>query len=169
MADTYTYTARNVENPELVMTFTLENNHLRLSMPDMLGMIGQVSGAEEKLNEAKEQLRTQARPGVVKAIESVSGPIHVNDVSVKFADERLSFSAWQRLANLRLAPYWLNLGQVDNAAAAEAFVTELKSRQARASYPGRFFGPLDYWLGWAALGFIIAILLRWPRKGRTDE
>lgn len=168
MTDTYTYTARNADNSDLMVTFTLENEHLRLSMPEMLEKIGRVSRADEKLSEARAQLESQVKPGAVKAIESISGPVHVNDASVQLADERLKFSAWQRLVNLRLTPFWLNLGRVDNPDAAEAFIRELKARQSTAAHPGRFFGPLDYWLGWATLVLFIAVLLRWPRRGEES-
>ncbi len=160
MTNSYTYTARNADNPELVVTFTLVDDHLRLSMPAMFEMIGQLSGADEKLKEAKAHLKTQIKPGLVKAVEAISGPTHIKDASVQVADERFRLKIWQRLAGLRLAPFWLNMGRVDNPEAAQAFDSELKARQADAARPGRFFGPLDYWLGWVGLGLLLAILVR---------
>jgi hypothetical protein len=163
MVDTYTYTARNVENPDVAVTFTLEDDYLRLSLTGLLEQAGKVSESDEKLAEIKNQFKAQAMPGTMKLIETVSGPIHVSDVSVRSNNQYLVLNAWQRVGGLRLIPLKINMGQIDNPAAAEAFVAELKARKYETSHAGRFFGPLDYWIGWAALIFVAALLIRWPR------
>lgn len=166
---TYTYTARNANNPDFILTFTLEDDHLRLNVPEIGEKIGQIARADEKMTEAKQQLKTQVAPSVLKAIESFSGPIQINDVAVSLKDDAsLRFNAWQRMGGLRLAPLWLNMGRVDNPDAAEAFMTELEERKAAASKLGAFFGPLDYWLGWAGLLLLLAVVFRWVRKNRSS-
>lgn len=70
---------------------------------------------------------------------------------------------WNRILGLRLAPVQMDLGRVDNPDAARAFVDELEERQAEVEEPGRFGGPLDYWLGWASLIAGVVLLFRWPR------
>jgi len=164
MTNTYTYTARNADQPDLVVTFTLEDEHLRLSLPEVLEQVGQIAHADEKVAEAAQQLKVQVKPGALKVIQSFSGPVHLGDTAARLTGESLKVRLWQRVAGLRLAPLWLDLGQVDNPEAAEAFVAELARRKAAVSYPGRFFGPLDYWVGWTALLLFILVLLRWSRK-----
>lgn len=169
VVETYTYTARNADDPDQVLTLSLENNHLHFYLTGVLRKVEQVSQADDKLDEAKQQLKSQVKPGLLKVAEGLSGPFHINDVAAHFNGEQFQLNAWQRLAGLRLAPLWINMGRVDNSDAAEAFVSELEERQASASHPGRFFGPLDYWLGWAAVFFVLVVLFRWPRRARQSD
>ena len=103
---------------------------------------------------------------MTKVIETFSGPVHVSDVQAGFNDERLRLTFWQRAAGLRLAPVIFNMGKVDNADAAEAFVGELNDRKAQTTPARKFFGPLDYWAGWIGLSILIAFLLRRPGEGK---
>lgn len=162
--ETYTYTARNVNDPDRVVTFTLYNNHLRVNLTGVMEQAGTVINAEEKSAEIGRQLSTQAKPAMVKMVENFSGPAHVNDVDASLEDERLKVLLWQRFGGLRLAPVQFNMGKIDNPDAAEAFVNELDQRKETAPSAGRFFGPLDYWVGWAGLLFVVGILFRWPRR-----
>lgn len=161
---TYTYTARNVKDPNKVVTFTLVNEHMRVNLTGLFDQAREITGAEEKSDEVKRQLSTQAKPTAMKLIENVSGPVHVNDVNMNLVEDDLKVTIWQRLAGLRLAPIQFNIGQVDNVDSAKAFDEELSKRQEAASYGGKFFGPLDYWLGWAGLAVFIGFLIRWPGK-----
>ena len=54
----------------------------------------------------------------------------------------------------------IDIGRLDNLPAAEVFVAELKSQQEAATHAGKFFGPLDYWIGWAALLFEVVLPFR---------
>lgn len=165
---TYTYTARNAENPDLVVTFTLENEHLRLTLAELLEKAVRVAQSDEKITEAKQILRSEAPSGALK----LTGPVHVKDVQIHMDDDQhFKLNAWQRLAGLRLAPLRLNIGRIDNPEAAEAFAAELEERQAAAAPAGKFFGPLDYWAGWAGLLFLIVLLVRWPfgDKGQNGK
>lgn len=166
---TYTYTARNLDNQDLVVTFTLENNHLNLGITELLEKFGKIAQSEERLAETKTQIKTQGQPGALKLAEHISGPIHISDVAAHLDGEKLKFIAWQRVAGLRLAPLRLNLGRVDNPDAAAAFVDELEDRQAAASYAGRFLGPLDYWAGWAGVLSALVFLIWWPLKRAKDR
>jgi hypothetical protein len=167
---TYTYTARSVNRPDNVVTFTLDDGHMRVNLTGLLEQASLVTQAEEKSTQLKQQVTTQAKPAALKLAEQISGPVHVSDVQASLDDEHLKVSFWQRLAGLRLAPINLNMGRIDNRKAAEAFVKELKERQTEEAHTGKFFGPLDYWLGWIALGLVIAFLIRWPgRKNSQDQ
>jgi hypothetical protein len=161
---TYTYTARNIQDPSKVVTFTLFNEHMRVNLTGLLDQAREISGAEEKPDEIKRQVSSQAKPAAMKLVENVSGPVHVNDVHLNLQGDRLNVTLWQRLAGLRLAPVQFNMGQVDNVDSAQAFKKELNQRKGSASHGGKFFGPLDYWLGWAGLFLLIGILIRWPGK-----
>ncbi|MFN2234683.1 MAG: hypothetical protein ACK2U1_10660 [Anaerolineales bacterium] len=161
---TYTYTARSVNRPDNVITFTLDDGHMRVNLTGLLEGASLVTQAEEKSDELKQQVTTQAKPAALKIAEQISGPVHVSDVQASLDDERLKVSLWQRLAGLRLAPIQLNMGRIDNRNAAEDFIKELKERQAEEAHIGKFFGPLDYWFGWIALGLVIVFLVRWPGR-----
>ena len=162
--ETYTYTARNVSDPDRVVTFTLFNNHMRVSLADVFEKASRVAQAEEKPTEIGRQLATEAVPATMKLVESISGPAHVYDVDAQLEDQRLKLIVWQRVAGLRLSPIQFNMGKIDNPTAAQAFLNKLNQRKEVAPSAGRFLGPLDYWLGWAGLLLLIGALLRWPRR-----
>lgn len=165
MAETYTYTARNAYDPEKVVTFTLYDGHLRVNLTGLLEDLGKITSADDKADEAKHQLQTQAKPTTLKVIEKLSGPIHVRDAYASLdEDEHLRLFAWKRVGGLRLAPLVVNAGKVDNPEAAEAFVEELEERSTFTEPIGRFFGPLDYWIGWIGMLLGIFVLFRWPRR-----
>ena len=160
--DTYTFTARNSENPEKVVTFTLYGDHLRVNFTGLVEKTGKIFQSEEKPKEAGRQIASEAQPAALKVAQNISGPIHINDIRVNLVGDKFKLRAWQRLAGLRLIPLWVNIEHVDNIDAAQAFVGELRNRKEAAQHPGRFFGPLDFWAGWAGLLLGIAVLFRWP-------
>ena len=60
------------------------------------------------------------------------------------------------------------MGQVDNEEAAEAFVDELEQRKEETkSNASRFFGPLDYWIGWAGMLLLIGLFIRRPKNNEA--
>ncbi len=165
MKNTYTYTARSAQNPERVLTFTLHDDTLSVNLTGVLESLEQVATAESRGDEAKKQLKTQFKPTTLKVIENLSGPVHLGDVKVDLEDDgRFTFKSWKRVAGLRLAPLNINIGPVDNPEAAEAFINEFEQRKAEGSHPSKFFGPLDYWFGWAGLALAAVILIRWPHR-----
>jgi hypothetical protein len=161
---TYTYTARNASDPTRVVTFTLYNNHLRVNLTGVLEQADQVAGAEDKPAEIGRQFSTQAKPAAMKMVENFSGPAHISDVDAHLDEEKLKVTLWQRIAGLRLAPVQFNMGKVDNADAAEAFVDELDQRKDTSTPASRFVGPLDYWAGWAGLLLLLGIVFRWSSR-----
>lgn len=165
---TYTYTARSVDNPEKVVTFTLYNGHMRVNLTGVLDQARQVAEAEQKPDEIKDQLAAQARPAIAKLAEKTAGPVHVSDVNANLDEDNLHVTFWQRLAGLRLAPVMFSMGEVDNVDAAEAFVEEVQNRKETASHASRFFGPLDYWIGWVGLLMLVGFLFRWPGRRNKD-
>ena len=165
MAETYTYTARNAEYPDKVITFTLYNGHMRVNLTGVLEDLGEITAAEDKQAEARRRLKTQAQPTTLKVIENITGPLHVTDAKASLSDdEHLRVTAWKRMAGLRFAPIMINAGRIDNPEAAEAFVEELDRRSETTEPVNRFVGPLDYWLGWIGVLFGVFLLLRWPKR-----
>ena len=74
-----------------------------------------------------------------------------------------------RAKGLRAAPVQFEWQSVDHPEGARDFVEELEHRQRETSYPGRFPGPMDYWISWLLIG-VLALALFWPRKrGRDGE
>ena len=108
---TYTYTARSVNNPDNVVTFTLDGEHMRVNLTGVLEKAGALFGAEEKKSEIGYQLSKQTKPIVTKVMENFSGPVHISDVQADFNGERLRLTFWQRTAGLRLAPVIFNMGR----------------------------------------------------------
>lgn len=161
---TYTYTARNINDPDKVVTFTLLDGHMQVNLMGLFEQAQTVATAEEKAGELKKQVSLQAKPALLKLKEGISGPIHVSDVNAKMDEDRLQVTLWQRMGGLRLAPVQFNMGRVDNEEAAEAFVEELEHRQEETESDTRkFMGPLDYWLGWAGLLLLVGWLIRRPK------
>lgn len=162
--NTYTYIARNYDNPDQVITFTLVDHHLRVGLSEMVEKAAKVVAADEKGEELKGQLKSQLGPIRLKAMEQFSGPYHVDDIRADLEDEHLKLKGWNRVLGMRLSPYAVDLGRVDNPDAAEAFVQQLEERKESAPDAGRFVGPLDYWFSWLAILAAVALLIRWPRK-----
>jgi hypothetical protein len=165
---TYTYTARNINNPDKVVTFTLYDGHMRVNLTGLLDQAKTVTDADEKSGELRQQVSLQAKPALLKIKEGISGPVHINDINAKMDEDQLQVTMWPRVAGLRLAPVQLTMGQVDNEEAAEAFVDELEQRkETTESETRKFFGPLDYWIGWAGLMLLIGLLIRRPKRNES--
>ena len=164
---TYTYTARNINDPDKVVTFTLYDGHVRVNLSGLLDQANILVSSEEKSDELKHQVRLQAKPALLKLKEGISGPVHISDVNASFEDEQFRVKLWPRVGGLRLAPVQVDMGQVDNEDAAEAFVNELEQRKESESDARKFFGPLDYWLGWAGLLLLIVLFIRRPKRSEA--
>lgn len=162
--DTYTYTARNADQPSEVVTFTLYNNHLKVNLTGLLDQAGMVAEAEDKPDEIKSQVSTQVKPIGMKIAENLTGPAQIRDIEARLDDEDLKIILWQRTAGLRLVPVIFNMKRIDNVEAAKAFVDELDQRKNDISTKGRLWGPLDYWLGWVGLLVTAGVFIRWLRR-----
>lgn len=160
---TYTYTARNVEDPDKVLTFTLEGEFLKINLTGLADQVGQLLDEKDDAEEVKKQLGSQVKPTSLKMLEQISGPLHITDVQGKLTGaggDKLQITAWKRVGGLRAAPLVLKMGRVDNPEAAQAFLAELQTRQERASRISKFFGPLDYWFGWVGLVLLVLYFIR---------
>jgi hypothetical protein len=137
---------------------------MRLNLTDILEQVSIAAKKDEKLDDIKDRLATQAKPYLMKLIEQFSEPAHLSDVSAQLDVDHLKVINWQRVKGLRLAPVQFNMGKIDNPDAAQAFVDELEGRKESVKHAGRFFGLLDYWAGWAGLVLLGVFLTRWLRQ-----
>ena len=164
MSFTYTYTARNKEDANQVLTFTIVDDHVRVDLTGMIDQVSDIFDEDHPKSAITDYLGSQAGAALYKVIERLSGPVHLSDVNVSLTDNELTLTFWKRLAGLRVAPLTLSMGVVDNPEAAEQFVETLIERQERVASPGFFSGPLDYWVTWFALVAGLIVLIKWPKK-----
>lgn len=138
MERTYTYTARNADNSEQVVTFTLHDSHMSVGVGAPLEQVEralQFTPGEEGLEELEEEAERAEKPQLwlrplaVSLVERGTRPFHVDDVDTKAVDDWLQVRAWVRTGGLRLFPITLIDGRVDNPEAAHAFVEEVAERQ----------------------------------------
>ncbi|MGD8465242.1 MAG: hypothetical protein PVI09_15350 [Anaerolineae bacterium] len=169
MENTYTYTARSLEHPEQVVTFTLQDHSMSVDLGAPL----------EQLESALQQLETEEaagaegspqrwlRPMAVSLLERGIGPFRVTDVRAAAEEDWLRVKAWYRAGGLAVAPVTLIDGRVDNRQAAQAFVQELDRRKSEAGSLG-WLNVLDYWFTWVLAGILLVGLFQvWRRK--TDS
>ena len=157
---THTFTARSIKDPEKVATFTLFGNTLRVNMTGTLSRLEKISQSDQKAAELGKQIAKQVTPTVMNLVEYSTGPVNVADVSASAKNGHFKISGWKRILGLRLFPFRINMGKIDNPVAAENFVDELKARKRAVENKQGLAGPFDYWVGWAALLFTGAIVVR---------
>jgi hypothetical protein len=149
------------------VTFTIFEDHLKVNLPGLIDQVSEVIDEEHRQEAIKEIISTQTGTALYKAIERLSGPAHINDVTPIYKGGKLTITFWKRLAGLRFAPIVMAMGEVDNPDAATQFVELLAERQEETDSPGVFSGPLDYWFTWIAIIIGVIALVRWPRDKKS--
>jgi hypothetical protein len=174
MENTYTYTARSVENPEQVVTLTLQDHHMSVGLGAPLEQIEtvlqQADAGEETAREAAQgaQDKLWLRPLAISLLERGVGPFRVADVNAAAEEDWLRVNAWYRAGGLALAPVTLVDGRVDNPQAAQAFVEELDRRKSEITGAFGLLNVLDYWFTWILTGVVLFGLFQaWRRKADT--
>jgi hypothetical protein len=174
MENTYTYTARNVDNPEQVVTFTLQDHHLSVGLGAPLEQLETVLEQVGVGKEAEEEAGPEAeaklwlRPLAVSLLEQGVGPFRVADVNASAEEDRLRVRAWYRAGGLALAPFTLVDDRVDNPQAAQAFVEELDTRKSEVTVAFALPNLLDYWFTWILIGALMLGLFQvWHRKAHA--
>mgnify|MGYP001822878034 CR=1 FL=1 len=168
---TFTFTARNIEDPNRLATFTLQNGSVAMLLGDAL--VEQVESAMEALDEEQRtQIRTWLQPAATGAVQAAIKPIPVNDFNADLsADGDFHTTAWVRAGGLRLAPVRISWDQVDNPQGAAAFVQELERRQENMSAEKTGTGPFDYWATWllfAGVAILTPLILWRYLSGRKE-
>ena len=173
MENTYTYTARNAEDPAQVMTVTLLDHHMSVGLGPPLEQVEAALETEIAGDEAQPEESQSApsnlwlKPVVVSLVERGVGPFQLADVDAAIRDDWLRVSAWYR-AGLALAPITLVDGRVDNPPAAQAFVHELEARKAELERATGLFRLLDLWLTWIlAVAVVLGLWQVWRRRTRA--
>ena len=167
MPFTYTYTARNKQNPDKVVTFTIFENYMKVNLTGLIDRISGIAEEEDREKAIKSFVSTQSGSALYKAVEGLSGPVHINDVNPFLEEGAFKLTFWKRIAGLRVAPITLSIGEVDNPEAAAQFVDTLLDRQEQAEDPGVFAGPLDYWGTWIGMLVGLIVLIKWPKKDES--
>jgi hypothetical protein len=128
--------------------------------------------AQEELEAAEASQRNLAlaivKPTAVSLLEMGTRPFHVRDVAADCDGDSFQVRTWVRVKGLRAAPIQFSWESVDNPEGAQAFVEELGRRQRATTYPGRFPGPMDYWISWFLIG-VLALVLFWPRGADQES
>lgn len=168
---TYTYTARNEQDPNKVITFTLDGEYLKVNLTGLSENLGKLI-RKDSADEDQAQLGIQTAPVAIKVLEEITGPVHINDVSGKWAgssNDNFQITIWNRIGGLRAVPFILNLGTVDNPKGAQQFLDELAFRKKEAGKTGILFGPFDYWLGWIGVVLLGLFLFRFRQQPRFNN
>jgi len=180
MQNTYTYTARDIDNPEKVITFTLHDQWLTVDvgapveqMEHVLSALqsDEAEYAEEQEKEAPETPSSLwLKPLALSLIQRGSKPFRVVDLSATADEERLSIRSWTRLGGLRISPVTLMNSRVDNPDAAQAFVAELNRRKEALTNKPALFNLLNYWATWIVAGVaLVTSFFFWRRQARMEN
>lgn len=169
MTFTYTYTARDKDNPNTAMTFTIYDDYLKVDLTGLGEKISEVIDEGRRQDALKNIITTQAGTTLYYVLERLSGPVHIKDVTPVFENGHFTLTFWKRLAGLRFAPIVVSMGEVDNPEAADQFIVTLEERQELTETPSIFAGPLDYWVTWIAMLIGVIFLIRWPRNKKSKQ
>lgn len=178
MENTYTYTARSATDPSRMATFTLYDNTLAVDVGPALAQAGQaletaITGADtaEELEELIEPLKeVWLKPPAAWLMQRTMRPFSIADIDASAEDDQLLVRAWARAGGRRVAPITFSWDAVDNPDASHAFVDEVSRRKDAAQHPGRYTGPLDYWVTWLGAAFLVSVAFLWLfRQSRQEE
>ncbi|HSH04433.1 MAG TPA: hypothetical protein VLL52_18120 [Anaerolineae bacterium] len=164
MNKTFTYTARSVEDPHKMATFTLQNGHVDVKLGTAI-----LEQAEKAIsafqNKTDERLTAWIEPAATGTLQKVMQPINLSDFDAQMKGDTLQTTAWLRAGGLRLAPIIVSWSDVDNPAGARAFVQEIDTRKEESQRSTTIPDPLDYWATWAIVSFMsLVVPLFWWHK-----
>lgn len=163
MENTYTYTARSAIQPEKIVTFTLHDDELSISVGAPLEQVElAVAGITAEDEDEAPEAQLWLKPLALSLIERGTGPFNIEDVDAEIDKDRLKVNGWVRLGGLRGGAITLMDGRVDNPDAAQAFIEELAERKAELTSPVL---PLDYWITWiGVLSSLVILFVFWQRR-----
>ncbi len=125
MSKTYTYTARNANDPAHIITFTLHDRQLVIE-PVMLEHA-------DRLRHGPRHDVAHGELEVLKLFKDSRPPlIKLSDVAAHLDRDRLRLVAWGQLPDRQWRPITLSMDHVDNVPAARAFIRELNRRRMAA-------------------------------------
>jgi hypothetical protein len=171
--NTFTYTARSVQNPEKTAMFTLHNGSVSIQLGDTLMEQAKEAYDESFGVEDDRQLTAWIKPVATGALQRLLQPIPLADFDADVKGEALQATAWIRAGGLRVAPVMIIWQEIDNPEGANAFVAELQERKEALAGTGRLPDPFDYWASWIMIGLMSIVLpimlLRQLKKRRSSQ
>lgn len=168
--NTFTYTARSVDDPNKMAMFTLHNGSVSVDLGNaLIEQAGQAYDATS--DEASEKkLAAWIKPAATGALQKLVKPVPLTDFDAEMSGDTLQATAWIRAGGLRLAPVMMTWQAVDNPEGAQAFVSELQSRKEsiQQDEPTRP-NPLDYWASWFVIGLMtialpVLFIRQWQKR-----
>lgn len=161
--DTYTYTARDVDEPDRTLTFTLEDERLSVDLgppaEQLESLIEPATQDQQGGQEGDDAKKARLRELALTLLQRRLGPFRTSDVAAAVQDDRLTVRAWYRARGLALAPMTLIDGRIDNPGAAQAFTKELAKRKEASARPS-VVKVFDYWLTWVLAAAAFVLLFR---------
>lgn len=172
--NTFTFTAREIENPDKIATFTLQNGDVSVQLGNaMLTQVVDTLESESEQSEEDANLVDLTKASALGTVQKVLHSIPVYDFDVDLEDQKLHTTAWIRTGGLRAVPMSVTWDEVDNPEAARAFVREVNERKKAAPQVNKMPSILDYWAGWLVVGvsglvFLVTIL-RLLKRFQSDD
>ena len=168
MKNTYTYSARSIDHPERVITFTLHDRWLSVEPGAPVEFVEQVVEVAKGKEGQDEEMRPTGpwlKPLAVSLAERSTRPFRIVDINADMAEDRLYVQGWIRTGGLRLLPITLIKERVDNPTAAGAFVKKIDERKAESQSSLQI---LDYWATWVVAGTLLLGLFQLWRQRDTQ-
>ena len=149
--NTLTFTARGIQDPDKMATFTLQNGSVSVQLGNTLLKemvnVSETYQAEEDVNMADLTKAT-----AVGAAQKMLRTLPLQDFDANIDGNTLHTTAWIRKGGLRAAPVSMTWQEVDNPDAARAFVQEVEDRKEQLPKVQALPSILDYWVSWLVLG-----------------
>ncbi|NDJ52141.1 MAG: hypothetical protein GYB68_03535 [Chloroflexi bacterium] len=155
-AATYTYTARSSIQPSNVLTFTVQGDRLAVDLGAPLERVGDTVAGEATWQQS---LTSMVKPAATWLMNQGFETFHLSDVEPNLQSGRLRLRLWLRAGGLRTVPINFVFSEVDNPAAAQAFVDEVRRQRRTMQSPGPMKGLLDYWVTWLVALIAAAFLI----------
>lgn len=149
--NTLTFTARGIEDPDKMATFTLQNGSVSVQLGNALLTeivnISETYQAEEDVN-----IADWTKATAVGAAQKMLRTLPLQDFDADMDGNTLHATAWIRKGGLRIAPVPMTWQKVDNPEAARAFVKEVDDRRNHLPDVQALPSILDYWASWLVIG-----------------
>ena len=149
--NTLTFTARDIQDPDKMATFTLQNGSVSVQLGNTLLKemvnVSETYQAEEDVN-----IADLTKATAVGAAQKMLRTLPLQDFDADIDGNTLHATAWIRKGGLRAAPVSMTWQEVDNPDAARAFVQEVEDRKEQLPKVQALPSILDYWVSWLVLG-----------------
>jgi hypothetical protein len=170
--NTLTFTARDIEEPEKMATFTLQNGNVSVQLGNAL--LEQVVKINEKTQAEEDvDLADWTKATAIGTVQKMLHTLPVNDLDADIEGKSLHTTAWVRAGGLRAVPMSMTWQEVDNPNAAHAFVEELNERKKASSEVSSMPAVFDYWASWIIAGIsglvVMMIMLRLVKRILTVD